>query len=412
MARRDSRGGYIRPDDVRIPGRRGRSLVRVLTIALLAAGSSITAPPAPLAAQVSRDEAAEVLLGAARTFEDDGQAEVARAIYELILRRYAGTPAATEARARLDAAPAAVDFGDGRTELMIWSTTYGLFLGVAIPTALGASTAPPYGVGLLLGGPGGFLAGRAIAGSRPISVGQARAVTWAGTWGTWQGAGWRDVFDIGESELCDAFGNCFDTEDTIEETFAAMVVGGTAGLIVGNVLSYKDITAGTATAVNFGSLWGTWFGWAGGYVADLDGDALLVSTLVGGDVGLLFTALAAPQWNVTRNRARRVSIAGVIGLFVGLGLELIAEPESSRAQVALPMATSAIGLAFGAATTAGSGGGGSERGEVPDGALLSLRGGHWGLDAPLPFPVVRERAGRAGPERRTGWGVTLLSARF
>ena len=53
------------------------------------------------------------------------------------------------------------------------------------------------GVGLLLGAPAGFFASRAYARSRPLSDGQARAITLGGTWGTWQGFGWASVLDLG-----------------------------------------------------------------------------------------------------------------------------------------------------------------------------------------------------------------------
>lgn len=386
----------------------------VVCATLLALAASTGAGPRPADAQVPAEQAASVLLDAATAFEADGRSDVAVAIYELIVRQYPGTFVADEARRRLEGAAATGDPGDGRTELMVWSTTYGLFLGVAFPTALGASTAPPYGVGLLLGGPGGFLAGRAIAGSRPITLGQARAVTWAGTWGTWQGAGWRDVLDIGEEEVCDAFGFCYSAEDTIEETFAAMIVGGVAGILIGGTFAQRDISPGTATAVNFGSLWGTWFGFATGVLLGWEEDALLASTLVGGDVGLLYTAIMAPRWNVTRNRARMVSIAGVIGLLGGAGLDLIIEPDDEKVAVGVPLATSIIGLAFGAAATAGSGASGPGQDEGADwsGALLSTDGNGWRLDAPLPFPLIRERPSPRGMERRAALGLTLLSVTF
>lgn len=403
-------------------------LAVLATMLVLAASAAVR--PGSADAQVSPEEAAQVLLDVAVDFAADGRSEIARAIYELILRRYSRTAAAEEARRRIVAiGPAAetptaeavpppgdVAVGDGRTELIVWTTTYGLFLGVAIPTAFGASDSAPYGVGLLLGGPGGYLAGRSLANNRTITDGQARAITLGGTWGTWQGAGWRDVFDIGEGQVCppQAFGPQFcGPEDTDEETFAAMVVGGLAGIAVGSVLSHKDITPGTATAANFGSLWGTWFGLASGVLLDLEGDGLLAITLLGGDAGLLYAAIMAPRWNVTRDRARVVSIAGVIGLAAGAALNLIGDTDNEKVVAGISLATSVMGLAFGAAgTSERAAGTGGEDGPPSDGALVSVRGGRWSFDMPVPVPMMIERPGPRGLERRPGLGFTLFRATF
>jgi hypothetical protein len=218
-----------------------------------------------------------VILETARQFEAEGRWEVAEALYRLVLQRYGMTSAATEARARLVTPPDQVVYGDGSVELSVWMTLYGAWLGVAIPGALGADSPEPYGVGLLAGGPTGFLAGRGLARSLHLTEGQARAITLGGTWGTWQGFGWREVFDWGVDQRCDSYPGgtyCGDAEDAVEEQFAAMVVGGLVGIGTGALLSNRDITPGTGTVVNYASLWGTWFGVAGGVLMDLEDDDL------------------------------------------------------------------------------------------------------------------------------------------
>ena len=58
----------------------------------------------------------------------------------------------------------------GDTEFRVWSTLYGLWLGgVAVPMLADARSSESHGVGLLLGGPVGYLAGRVF--SRSLSVG-------------------------------------------------------------------------------------------------------------------------------------------------------------------------------------------------------------------------------------------------
>jgi len=361
---------------------------RVVTVVIVALLASLAMAPRPLVAQVTPADSAAVLLDAARAFEVDGRRDVAAAVYQRILDRYPNTPAAEAARALLAAMPAAGDDRSGSVELRVWMTIYGAWLGVAVPGAVGADESEPYGVGLLLGGPTGFLAGRALADRLDLTEGQARAITLGGTWGTWQGFGWREVFDLGVEQDCQFVSYCYDVEDDGEETFAAMIVGGLTGIGVGTLLSRREMTAGTASAVNFGSLWGTWCGVAGGVLLDLEDDDLLAATLVGGNTGLLATALLAPGWNVSRSRARLVSIAGVLGGLGGAGIDLLAQPDGDKAIIGIPLAGSVLGLALGAIATRSR----DDTAEGPpgpaDGALLRLDRGRLALRMPVPAPVL------------------------
>ena len=110
-------------------------------------------------AQVSRADSAAVLLQAAHTFQNEGRGEVAAALFHYISERFGDTWAGAEAITALQGFPEEGPSGSANVELMVWSTTYGAWLGVAIPGAFGANDAAPYGVGLLVGVPGGFLGG-------------------------------------------------------------------------------------------------------------------------------------------------------------------------------------------------------------------------------------------------------------
>jgi hypothetical protein len=371
---------------------------------------SLSVGAASSAAQVAAADSAAVLLDAARDFENQGRRDVADALYRLIVDRYPLSAAAADARARLAALPASEEAGSGSVELRIWMTLYGAWLGAAVPAAFGADTPEPYGAGLLLGGPAGFFAGRALADRLDLTAGQVRAITLGGTWGTWQGFGWREVFDLGVAQDC-AFGFCYDAEDAVEETFGAMIVGGLAGIGVGTLLSRREMTAGTASVVNFASLWGSWFGVAGGSLFDLEGDDLLAATLVGGNAALLASALLAPSWNVSRSRARLVSIAGVLGGLGGLGVDLLVQPADEKVQLGIPLAGSILGLGIGIAATRTS----ASRealGAGPEGALLGLRGGRLAFGTPVPsLTVLPPVAGRRS-STRPGFGIEVFRAQF
>ncbi len=124
-------------------------------------------------------------------------------------------------------------------------------------------------------------------------------------------------------------------------------------MAVGYALSGRPISPGVATTVNLGALWGTWFGVAVGQLMDLENGDLLAATLVGGDAGLVATALLAPGWNVSRNRARTISIAGVIGGLGGAGIDLLTEPSNDKVEIAIPLAASLVGLGIGILSTRG-----------------------------------------------------------
>ena len=383
---------------------------KILICVALMAGAS------PLASQVtSPADSADVLLSAAESFESDGQSDVAEALYRFIASRFDTTPAALLAQTRIETLTRLGAAGSGSVELRVWATTYGVWLGVAIPGWLGADQPEPYGVGLLMGGPTGYFGGKALAESLNLTEGQARAVTFGGTWGTWQGAGWAEVLELGGTPNC-FDGSCYDSGPSDEARFGAMVVGGLSGIAAGALLSRREVASGVASAVNYGALWGTWFGFASSVLLGLDdGDGALTGALIGGNAGLVSTALLAPGWNLTRNRARLISIAGVIGGVGGLGLDLIIQPDDDKTLVAIPFATSIIGLAIGAVTSrdrvaesASSGALGSL-----SGALFKLDEGDFGVGLPTPMPTfLRRDLPSGGTALEPGASFTLFAARF
>jgi hypothetical protein len=381
---------------------------RLLVALALAAG--LWFGTAGAGAAQTRADTAAVLLDAAERLRVQGQGAAARAVLELISRDYAGTPAAERVEAMLALVrrmPAAER--SGVTELLVWSSTYGAWLGVAAPLIAESEDASAYGVGLLVGTPAGFLAARAYTRNRDLTIGQARAITFGGSFGTWQGFGWAEILGGGTEQQCDVLGNnCFEYDAGVDPQaqVAAAVAGGLAGIVIGSVLARKPITAGTSTAVSHGGAWGTWFGFAIPFVAGTDdGNTLLASTLVAGDAALIYTGIMAPKWRLSESRARLISIAGVIGGLVGTGLLLIVQPDEGRTAVVFPLVGSALGLGLGAHWTrnhdvsadSDHGAGGS--------ALLDLDRGRWTMDLPAP-------ALRLGRARRPAVYVPLLQARF
>ena len=146
-----------------------------LVVALLATG---LCTPSRASTQLTRADTVVALLVAASDFERQGNGDAATSLlYRQIVGRFPGTLDAGTGGAWLDAASPERSCAGGEIELRAWSTLYGIWLGVGIPAALEAERPEAYAAGLLLGGPAGFLAARSFSRWRPVSPGQARAIT-------------------------------------------------------------------------------------------------------------------------------------------------------------------------------------------------------------------------------------------
>jgi hypothetical protein len=387
---------------------------RLLIIMSLCTGV-MAAGAGSLQAQTRADSAA-VLLHTAEQLRQRGEGAAARALLDYIERHFAGTPAASDVQRMRAVVRRTPDMErSGRTELMAFGATYGAWLGIALPWMAGAQDPAPYGLGLLAGAPVGFLAARAYADAFQPTEGQTRAITFGGTWGTYQGYGWAQALDIGQRRVIS--GGCppnpewpcyeYEYEETDEKVQVAMsVLGGLAGIATGAVLAQKPITAGTAAVVTSSGSWGSWFGFGLSFIAGMEDDALLGSTLVAGNVALIGAGMLAPQWQVSEPRMRLINIGGIIGGLGGLGLVLITQPDNAKVGIALPLLGSAAGLALAANTTQDSTPAVEEDGGR--GALINRSGGRWALHMPDAVMTLQRADGRVKPAAY----VPLLRARF
>lgn len=386
--------------------------MRKLLILFATLACSLMLPAA--AESQTRSDTASVLLSAARKLETEGQGAAARAVLALLRRQYAGTAAADTAGTLLTRVVAtARNEESGRVELTVWSTAYGVWLGVATPIMLKSDEPAAFGVGLLTGAPLGFFAARTYIRSHPgLTVGQARAITFGGTWGTWQGFGWTEVFGGSELKGC-GFSDCGSVGPSTEATVAGMIVGGLVGIGAGTLVARKPINAGVATAVSASGLWGSWLGVSLGTIANQENDDLLAATLIGGDAAVAAAGILAPRWNPSVNRVRLVSLSGLVGGVAGAGLVLILQPDDENVGIGIPLVTSLIGLALGVHAT---------RDYDRDRAAAIDRQGNsilqWNpndgmrVNLPAPVPVLRPDERGARMRMQPAVAVSLFSARF
>jgi hypothetical protein len=374
---------------------------------------ALSLSPSGAAAQISEADSAAVLLEAATRFERDGRWEIAEALYVLLTEQYGDTPAGIEARARLGAPPQERIERISRVELQVFGTLYGLWLGVAVPVALGADSPEAYGAGLLVGGPVGFFGSRAAVRARPLSEGQARAISWGGIFGTWQGFGWAELLNFGQEEICGDFG-CYDSGDNQEELFASMIIGGLAGITAGAILARNPIGSGVSSGAQGGSIWASIYGaMIAGIVDPDDGDAALASALVAGNVGLLVGAGLASRYDLSRSRIRVINLGALLGGLGGVGIDLLVQPDDEEVALIVPLVASVAGLGIAAWATRDSDRGVEGEPEDLDLALIRRTDDGWRVAPPMPIPTLLPMDDASGrPVWRPGVTLELFRATF
>lgn len=368
----------------------------------------------PLAAQQSGADSARVLLEAARVLQAKGEAQLASQLLQLLRRRWPESPAAQEAGTRLAVAPAGPLSGFARTGFITYHTMLGAWLGVAIPGALGVDGPEPYGLGLLLGAPAGFIGSRAYARKHGITEGQAGLITFASEFGLWQAVGWRAQLEIGDHEICPpSYGGSCYTESSDRAPFTASILGAAAGIAVGLIASRPGVSAGTAALTSQGGYWGTWFGFATAVVADADNGphGALSAALVGGDLGVALAIPLARAWHPTSARVHLISAGGLAGGLAGLGVSLLFNVDEGKTAMGIVLAGNVLGMVAAGTMTRDR----TEEGasfSAPARALLTLRDGvTWGLPAPAPT-VIPLRHPVGGKDRVIGLRFGLFNADF
>ncbi len=391
-------------------------ITRVLGLALVLSG--IVLGSRGLRAQTSADSAG-VVLGLARDLEGQGKHELAETLLRLVIERFPGSPAADSARTALRDVGKARERTGGVGAMTAWGGLYGAWVGIAIPAALTTDGPEGYGAGLLIGGPAGLLAARSYAKASNLSGGQARAIAWGSIWGSFQGAGWRDALGIGDREVSFCYAGsqapCFtDTVTPDGVPFTAALLGGFAGIGTAAVLAHsREMSSGTIAAIEWGSIWGSWFGIATAVLFDIQGDhGPLTYTLVAGNLGLVTTAALSRRWNLTPGRPWLVSAVGMAGLAAGLGVDLlVAANGDDRALMVPPLAGSIAGLLAGVALTRPKGTAALKSGPVGDQAgLLRLAHGHLTFTEPVVIPAAQPTAALGGRiVWRPGVRIPILS---
>lgn len=366
----------------------------------------LSALPRTAAAQATRADSAAVLVEAARRLAAEGERDVAATLLRYVIRWYADTPVAQDAARRLASADRAGAAGSGRTGFIVTNTLIGGWLGIAVPLALGAEEPAPFGAGLIGGPAVGLLGSLYYSKSHPITSGQTAAYRWSFLWLSWQGYVFLRLTGIGYPEY---------TDPSTETTFAALVLGGAAGIGTGLALTRIDLPPGDVALVQDASAWGTGFGAALSILiapnADPSTTAVFGWMAAAGNGALLGAIPLARAWRPTVGRVRLITLSGLAGGLIGLGVDLLADVDDEKTAVLIPTIGSVVGLGVGTALTA--------RRDLPplplpsEGRALLNFGRDAGLGTPMPEPralPALERDGTLG--RRAALGFRIAEVRF
>lgn len=223
--------------------------------------------------------------------------------------------------------------GTGSNDLKLFGGYYGMWLGLAVPLALEADSPEAYGVGLIAGGPVGFFLASAATRKWDISEGQATMIELGGNLGTWQGLGWGAHGDGGPPTVV-----------------GAGLAGGLGGILAASVLTSKyEFTEGHAALTASAMPWGAWFGLVVAALASSNehDDEYHKSMMIGSDALVLATGVLARQADMSEKRVRLISLNGVIGSVMGLGISLVVQPDDGETVMGIVGACGVAGLAAG-----------------------------------------------------------------
>ncbi len=219
----------------------------------------------------------------------------------------------------------------GRTNLLIFSGYYGLWLGIAAPVFFKADSPQAFAAGLLLGAPLSMLLTHHASRETSISDGRATMMSLGGHLGTWQGIGWAAVANQDGS---DAVG--------------IGALGGLAGIGAATLLTSKtDFSTGHAGLTSSGLQWGAWFGLVVAMMADHNENDLLRDMLIGSDALIIAVLLTTKDVQMSNARVRIINLAGVIGAVLGFGIDLLIEVDEPSTAFAIAGLGSVGGLIAG-----------------------------------------------------------------
>jgi hypothetical protein len=226
---------------------------------------------------------------------------------------------------------------NGKIELLIASTAFGVIEGGIVAAAL--SDSPPLVGGIALAAGGlGFLAPLVLL-PREVPTGQTSLMIGGRIWGAIEGLGIASL----------AYGDPGAAET--RRAVSLLVAGGSilAGVGLGIAARRLDVSAGEAALVNSAGTWGVTS--AALLLAAVDaGDEIIGPVLLTGvNVGLIAGGVLASRLEPSRGRMLLIDLSGLGGVAAGTALAALVQQSDNAPRFAL--GGLAVGLTVGALVT-------------------------------------------------------------
>jgi hypothetical protein len=278
---------------------------------------------------------------------------------------------------------------EGRGRLVLWSSLYGIWLGIATDVLFDidgerAIILPP-----LLGMGAGLALSLVATSNYQVTVGEAWTIITGLDYGSFNGALWAGGLD-------------FNDKGIVGATVATGVAAASIGVLVADA---KSPSAGDIEVVRSSLLWGT----VGGFLAtaaigpsltnDISAQSVLKLTAAAMDAGFLTGVALANYYDLSRNRVLIIDAGALAGGLAGAGIAwLILGGTNSDGQGIAGAALGGMlgGIAITAYATRNLDADDAASTAVPSVSAVLARdaAGRWSLGTPGPVPVFDGRGSR------------------
>jgi hypothetical protein len=273
---------------------------------------------------------------------------------------------------------------EGRGRLVLWSSLYGIWLGIATDILFDidgdrAIILPP-----LLGMGAGLGLSLAATSNYQVTVGEAWTIITGLDYGSFNGALWAGGLD-------------FSNKGIVGASVATSVAAASIGVLVANT---KSPSAGDIEVVRSSLLWGTVGGFLLTFVVapDVSSASGLKAVAAAMDAGLLVGVGLASSFDLSRNRVLIIDAGAIAGGLAAAGIAwLVAGTDNNvRGLAGAALGGMLGGIAITAYATRDLDAQDAARAAAPSVPAVLARdaAGRWRLGTPGPVPVFDGRGSR------------------
>ncbi|HXU01274.1 MAG TPA: hypothetical protein VN903_09795 [Polyangia bacterium] len=273
---------------------------------------------------------------------------------------------------------------EGRGRLVLWSSLYGIWLGIATDIMFEIDGERAVIVPPLIGLGAGLGLSLAATSNTQLSVGEAWTIITGLDYGTINGALWAGGLD-------------FSDKGVVGTAVATSVAATSIGVLVADT---KSPSAGDIELVRSSLLWGTITGLLTTFIISPHATSTSAFKAVAAsmDAGLLVGVGLANYVDVSRNRVLIIDAGAIAGGLFGLGIAWLAAgtDNNARGLAGATLAGMLTGIGVAAFTTRGLDAHDGDIAAAPSLPAVLARdaAGHWGFGTPGPVPVFGATGGR------------------